>query len=308
MSFFVHPQGICESENIGPGSRIWAFAHVLPGAVIGRDANICDGVFVENDVQVGDEVTIKCGVQLWDGTRIEDGVFIGPNVTFTNDPFPRSKQHLDSHPETRVGRGASIGGGAVILPGITIGPGAMVGAGAVVTRDVPAHAIVIGNPARIAGYARSDGRPTAAQGPSEALPATPAPAEVPRPDAAVRLASDLRGSLAALEFSDLPFTPQRIFAVYDVPSKDVRGQHAHRKCQQLLICLAGSVTCLLDDGQSRTVTVLDSPGRSLHIPTLTWGSQYHYSSDAVLLVLASHPYDDADYIRDYQQFLAEVRG
>lgn len=146
---FVHTRGINESESVGDGTRIWAFAHVLPGARIGRDCNICDHVFIENDVIVGDRVTIKSGVQLWDGVRIEDDVFIGPAVAFTNDPFPRSRQWLEKHPLTTVRRGASIGANATLLPGITIGARAMVGAGAVVTDDVPPGAVVIGNPARV---------------------------------------------------------------------------------------------------------------------------------------------------------------
>jgi len=91
--FFLHEKALCEADpsQIGDGTRIWAFAHVLPGATIGADCNICDGVFVENDVTVGNRVTIKCGVQLWDGVRVEDDVFIGPNATFTNDRFPRSR-------------------------------------------------------------------------------------------------------------------------------------------------------------------------------------------------------------------------
>ncbi len=91
--FMVHPQGLCETTHVGEGTRIWAFSHVLPGASLGRDCNICDHVFIENDVVLGDRVTVKCGVQLWDGLRIEDDVFIGPNATFTNDRFPRSKQY-----------------------------------------------------------------------------------------------------------------------------------------------------------------------------------------------------------------------
>lgn len=146
---FIHPDARVESPHIGPGSRIWAFAHILPGAVVGRDANICDQVFIENDVIVGDRVTIKCGVQLWDGLRLEDDVFVGPNATFANDLFPRSKQYPDHYLRTLVQAGASIGANATILPGITIGAGAMVGAGAVVTKDVPPHVVVVGNPARI---------------------------------------------------------------------------------------------------------------------------------------------------------------
>ena len=156
---FRHETAIVESTSIGEGTRIWAMAHVLPGAVIGEYCNICDHTFIENDVIVGNRVTVKCGVQLWDGTTIEDDVFIGPNATFTNDPFPRSRQYPEHFARTYVRRGASIGANATILPGITIGERAMVGAGAVVTRDVPPLAVVVGNPARIIRYENPDQAP-----------------------------------------------------------------------------------------------------------------------------------------------------
>ena len=149
LDYFVHKLACVETKNIGCGTRIWAFAHILSGAVIGRDANICDHTFIENDVVIGDRVTIKCGVYLWDGIRLEDDVFIGPNATFTNDKFPRSKQFPDKFPETIVKQGASIGANATILPGIIIGINAMVGAGAVVTHDIPDNCVVVGNPAHI---------------------------------------------------------------------------------------------------------------------------------------------------------------
>jgi UDP-2-acetamido-3-amino-2,3-dideoxy-glucuronate N-acetyltransferase len=152
MSFFVHPQALCESKTIGENTKVWAFTHVLPGAVLGRECNICDHVFIENDVKVGDRVTVKCGVQLWDGITVEDDVFIGPNATFTNDIFPRSKVYPEKFLRTIVKKGASIGANSTILPGITIGEGAMVAAGAVVTKSVPDKAIVMGNPARVTGY------------------------------------------------------------------------------------------------------------------------------------------------------------
>lgn len=154
---FIHPQALCESANVGEGTRIWAFAHVLPGARIGRNCNICDGVFVENDVVVGDNVTVKCGVQLWDGVTVEDGVFIGPNATLTNDMYPKSRNEDWKLLRTILRKGCSIGANATILPGIEIGEGAMIGAGAVVTKSVPAHAVVVGNPGRIVEV-RTDSR------------------------------------------------------------------------------------------------------------------------------------------------------
>ena len=145
----IHPSADVQSQKIGEGTRIWQFVVILPGAVIGKDCNICSHVFVENDVVVGDRCTVKCGVQLWDGVVLEDDVFVGPNATFTNDPFPRSRVMPESFPKTTIKRGASIGANATILPGLVIGERAVVGAGAVVVADVPAGAIVAGNPARI---------------------------------------------------------------------------------------------------------------------------------------------------------------
>jgi UDP-2-acetamido-3-amino-2,3-dideoxy-glucuronate N-acetyltransferase len=306
---FVHPQALLESRKVGPGTRIWAFAHVLPGAVIGRDCNICDSVFIENLVVVGDRVTVKCGVQLWDGLRIEDDVFIGPNVTFTNDPFPRSRHHLAQYPETVVKRGASLGANATILPGLVIGPGAMIGAGSVVTRNVPAHAIVVGNPGRITRYSVASPSLAAAQA-SDAGAADGTDATLVSGVHLLRTPTikDLRGNLVARQMGNgLPFRPERCFMVYDVPSKELRGEHAHRTCEQLLICLSGSVNVLCDDGEHRQEFTLDSPELGLHIGPMVWGTQYRYAKDAVLLVLASLPYDPDDYIRDYETFLVEKR-
>ncbi|HEY3204536.1 MAG TPA: acyltransferase [Thermoanaerobaculia bacterium] len=148
----IHPTALVASKQIGDGTRIWAFVNVLAGARIGRDCNICDRCFVENEVVLGDRVTVKCGVSLYDGITLEDDVFVGPDVAFSNDPRPRSLQHLDSHPRTRVREGASLGAGVIVLPGITIGRYAMIGAGALVTRDVPDFGLVYGSPARVHGH------------------------------------------------------------------------------------------------------------------------------------------------------------
>lgn len=148
--YFLHRLSDVQTAKIGAGTRIWQFTVVLEKARIGENCNINAHCFIENDVLIGNNVTIKCGVYLWDGLVVEDDVFIGPNVTFSNDKYPRSGNRPARFAKTLIRKGASIGAGAVILPGITIGEKAMVGAGAVVTRDVPAGATVIGNPARLA--------------------------------------------------------------------------------------------------------------------------------------------------------------
>lgn len=305
--FFQHPSALVESKTIGKGTRVWAFAHILPKAVIGEDCNLCDGVFVEDDVIVGDRVTVKCGVQLWDGVRLEDDVFVGPNATFTNDRMPRSRQHLDKYPETFVRKGASIGANATILPGITIGQYAMVGAGSVVTRNVPPYAVVVGNPARIVRYTEADKEQAAPLVTSQQLTF-----DIRVKDVQILRApiiKDLRGNLTARETGKgLPFTPERCFVIFDVPSKEVRGEHAHRKCKQFLVCLRGSVAVVCDDGSHRQEFALDTAELGLYLPPMVWGIQYKYTEDALLLVLASHGYDAGDYIRNYDTFLAERRS
>ncbi len=305
--YFSHPNAIVESTKVGKGTRIWAFAHVLPGAVIGEDCNLCDHTFIENDVTLGNRVTVKCGVQIWDGITIEDDVFIGPNATFTNDAFPRSKVYPESFARTLVRKGASIGANATILPGLIINQYAMVGAGAVVTKDIPPYAIVVGNPAHISGYVQANQSPVNFIKPGQVQ-------EIPG-DLGVRgaklyelpLIQDLRGSLTFSEINQsLPFIPNRYFIVFDVPSKDVRGEHAHRQCHQFLICIKGSCSIVIDDGQHRAEIVLNHPNLGLHVSPMVWATEYKYSPDAILLVLASDVYRAEDYIRDYDQFLKEV--
>lgn len=147
----IHPTSDIQSKNIGAGTVIWQFTVVLPGAAVGRNCNINSHCFIENDVVIGDNVTIKCGVYVWDGITIEDNAFIGPNVTFINDKYPRSKQEFNLL-RTIVRRGASVGGNSTLLPGITIGEYALIGAGSVVTRNIPNNTVWMGNPAHQAAY------------------------------------------------------------------------------------------------------------------------------------------------------------
>lgn len=145
----IHKLSDVKSNNIGLNTKIWQYCIIFEGAMIGENCNICAHTLIENDVIIGNNVTIKSGVYIWDGVRIEDNVFIGPSVTFTNDIFPRSKQYPEKFLNTIIKKGASIGANATILAGLTLGENCMIGAGSVITKDIPANAVVIGNPARI---------------------------------------------------------------------------------------------------------------------------------------------------------------
>ena len=151
-TFYKHPLALVETEAIGPGTRVWAWAHVMSGARVGADCNIGEHCFVESGVVLGDRVTVKNGVAVWNGVVAEDDVFLGPNAVLTNDLRPRSKVYRGPVQSTLLKRGASVGANATLLCGITVGEYAMVGAGAVVTRDIPSHALVVGNPGRVVGH------------------------------------------------------------------------------------------------------------------------------------------------------------
>lgn len=308
----IHKTAEVLSSKIGKNSRVWQQVVIFEGATIGEDANICAHCLIENDVVIGDRVTVKSGVYLWDGIRIGHDVFIGPNVTFTNDKYPRSKKYPQSFLKTFIEDGASIGGGAVLLPGITIGKNALVGAGSVVTQSVPPNAIVAGNPARIIGYVAN--HPTAEIMPNigdASEPDSISPIKVGVGNVTLhrfKLVNDMRGDLSVGEFSkEVPFVPKRYFLCFNVPSEKTRGEHAHKQCHQFLLCVKGSCAVVVDDGVNRREIELNRPNFGLYLPPMTWGIQYKYSPDAVLLVFASDYYDGSDYIRNYDEFLKLVQ-
>jgi UDP-2-acetamido-3-amino-2,3-dideoxy-glucuronate N-acetyltransferase len=148
VDFFIHPLADVQTKKIGDETNIWQFCIILKNAKIGGNCNISSHTFIENDVIIGHNVTVKCGVYLWDGLKIEDNVFIGPNVTFTNDKYPRSKQYPQKFQRTLIKEDASIGANATILGGVYIGEKSMIGAGSVVTKNVPDGELWMGNPAK----------------------------------------------------------------------------------------------------------------------------------------------------------------
>jgi len=309
-TFFVHPQALCDSRSVGEGTRVWAFAHVLEGARIGTGCNICDHVFIENDVVLGNDVTVKCGVQLWDGIEVGSGVFIGPNATFTNDRFPRSKVYPDAYLKTIIEDDVSIGANATILPGLRIGRGAMVGAGSVVTHNVPPYATVVGNPAVIIGY--SDPA-------THRLPNAPKiiPATEPKPGVRTELGvgdcwvehlpqfQDIRGAITQMEIDgELPFSPKRILLFYDAPNKNVRTEYARRTCQQFMVAVRGRLSIILDDGRNRKEVQLEGAPVGVYLAPMVWITRFNVQPDTVLLAAESQSFDPNDCIFDYETYRA----
>ena len=276
---------------VGEQAVVHASAHIGPGSRIGPH------VVIEAGVSIGSNATLGSGAHVARGVQIGNGVAVHAGAVFADS----------SASATTVGDGAVVGAGAVICGGIVIEAKAMVRPGSVVTRSVPPAAIVEGNPANIVGYvdaqqgpARSLQPPAAAKGSSITATAVNGVTVHTFP-----IIADLRGDLTVGEFDkQIPFVPLRYFMVFGVPNKEIRGEHAHRDCHQFLICVRGSCAVVADDGSQRVEVMLDAPNIGIHLPPMTWGVQYKYSADALLLVFASHHYAAADYIRDYAEFRA----
>ena len=286
----------------GPFVEIGEFSIVSPQASIGYRCKIGSSVFIGGEVTIGAQVTIGNGAHIAGRVSIAEAVTVGPRAVFLEN---QSSDDTALLPVTHIHTGATIGGNCSILAGVTVGRGATVAPGSVITRDVPAFALASGNPASIEGYSSGS-----LISPPPARLAEAQPHLIPGLSRiAFTTATDPRGDLTALEFSKhLPFAAERTFFVTNVPCHHVRGEHGHKKCHQLLVCLHGSITVSADNGTERGQWVLDDPGVGLHIHPMVWAAQYHASQNAVLAVFASHPYDAEDYIRDYEAFLSMVKG
>ncbi len=255
---------------------------------------------VSSHARLGPGCVVESGAVIPAGCDLGADVHVGPNAVFVA-PDPRSDR-----PVGRAQAHVRVGANAVVYPGVVLAAGVVVRPGAVVTQSVPHGAVVEGNPATIVGYidsiqSRDSLAPVHAKRADDKVQATAVPGVTLH---RLPIIPDLRGSLTVGEFQkDIPFAPLRYFMVFGVPSRETRGAHAHKGCHQFLICVRGSCSVVADDGQRRVEVLLDSLDTGLHLPPMIWGIQYQYSADAVLLVFASHHYDDGDYIRDYDEFL-----
>jgi len=285
----IHSTSVCDSTEIGEG------------VVIGSHSN------VEAGTRLGNRVVIKSGVHLFGGIIVEDGVHIGANAAFANERLPGDLSGTAKPIVLRAG--CIIGANATICPGVTIGERAIVDAGAVVTQSVQPHVIVAGNPARVIGFADTPAAqvdvPKHSNGRVETIPSKVKGVRALQ----LPFISDPRGNLTVGEFGrSLPFVPKRYFITFDVPNSSIRGEHAHRVCEQFLICVKGSCAVVVDDGSQREEFALDRPTFGVYVPPMVWATEYKHSQDSTLLVFASHYYDPADYIRNYHEFLQAAKA
>ena len=280
-------------------------AIIEKSARLGKNLTIGPNAVIGDNVTIGDNCIIDSGVNISRNSILESGVIIGSNTVFIEANIENEET------ETIIKKMVKIGPNTTIYPNIIVGESAAVKPGTVLMRTVPPYAIVEGNPATIVGYIDTIYR-------TNDLKKIPAiQKELKSELIGVKgvtyhnfpIIPDLRGNLTVGEFNNqIPFEAKRYFLIYGVPTREVRGEHAHRLCHQFLICIHGHCSIVTDDGNNRVEILLDSPNKGLYLPPMTWSIQYQYSQDAILLVFASHYYDSDDYIRDYENFILELKS
>jgi acetyltransferase-like isoleucine patch superfamily enzyme len=304
----VHPSAVVEDgAAIGAGATVGPHAQVECEAVLEPGAQLGANTVVRSGAHIGTASLLGPGVFVDRGCAIGADARVGPGAALLSSPIGSG---VAEPKPSALADDVAIGANATVLAGVCVAAHAVVGPGAVVEHDVPPYAIAEGVPAHIVGYRSSqqhhaERRLRASELEDEHLPAKLGRATLrrhPRVD-------DLRGSLTFAEVgAGLPFEPKRYFTVFGVPSREVRGEHAHRQLEELLVCVHGECTVMVNDGVERAEVVLDRPDVSLHLPAMIWTAQFAYSPDAVLLALCSAVYDAGDYIRSYDEFEGLVRG
>lgn len=294
---------VCLSDQVGKNTRVESFVHIAVDVTIGTDCIIGSRTMIDSGVRIGNRVILEGNSHLCTGLLIEDDVYIGTNATFARARVIREAPHSPGS-SILLRHHCSIGANATLCPGITIGEHAIVDAGAVVTQSVQPHAIVSGNPAQVVGFANtaesSVAKTSAASSQSHIIESKVGGVRAYH----LPFISDPRGNLTVGEFErTLPFIPKRYFITFDVPSAKLRGEHAHKKCEQFLVCVRGSCAVVVDDGTHREEFLLNRPSFGVYVPAMIWATEYKHSPDSTLMVFTSDYYDPDDYIRDYQTFL-----
>lgn len=302
----IHPQAACLAKkvgarvSVGPFSRIAESVQIGDGVAIGANVSVPDGVIIDTGAVIDDGAVLAPGMTIGAGARIGSGVvFAARRLAGEGERDPDDLIVVGAH--------CVIGANATICAGLRLGDHSVVDAGSVLSRSTQPYSIMAGNPAKVVGFSGVSEN-------NETPPHIGAEGEYDSRVRGVRTyrlpyISDPRGNLTVGEFGrSLPFQPKRYFVTFDVPSAHLRGEHAHRACDQFLICVRGSCALVVDDGENREEFQLDHPTFGVWVPKMTWATEYKHSPDSVLLVFASDYYDPDDYIRDYPEFMELVRS
>jgi len=305
----IHPTAICATEDIGPGTTVGPYVTIDAKVAIGAGCTIGEGVSVRDGAVVGDRVTIGPGSRIAGNTKLGDDSCVHPNVVFEQTRLIEPLAISSRAGNIEIGPSSIIGAQVTILPSVTIGRNAAIAPNSVVTRPIPPFAYAAGNPATVVQYLVSS---TQENGSTEEIRPNK---QYSYQDTAVSRVTqyffkevhDVRGDLSIINFDqDFPFPPKRIFFVSGVRNKHLRGEHAHRDGEQLLVSVSGSTTVLVDDGQARAEFILDRAGIGLYIGPLVWSTQYNHDKNSTLIAIASNAYDPDDYIRNYDEFIDAV--